>query len=332
MKTALKLTCLSIAALVSLALAGAPAYADEATDQKPVAGATLQISPVQARVTLDAGEVLEGDHDHCPNDLEGGCIFEVSNTGTEPFHYRVYVSPYSVQGENYNVSFTESTSYTQIARWVQFKDASGNWKNEVTNSIKPGETQTIAYRITVPEDIPGGSQYAAIWAEKLNDSSISGTGVQTIARTGLVIHGRSTGDTRQTSEISEFNFDRFSFKGPLNASATVKNTGNTDFRAFYTYTAKTLFGKELYSEKDSIATYPDTEYHIKTSWDEAPWIGVMIVTWRISAADNVLEQTRLVVIMPVFATILLILFLTVLVIWIIIIIRKRKERKARNLV
>ncbi len=332
MKIVSKITGLVTLVLASVLLASAPVQAEGVTELESISGATLQISPVEARVTLGPGEILEGNHNHCPTDLDGGCVFEIANTGTEAYRYRIYVSPYAVKGEDYNVSFTESTSYTQVARWIEFKNANGEWASEATFSINPGETQIISYRITVPEDVPGGSQYAAIWAEKINDNNLAGTGVQTIARTGLVVHGRSTGDTRQTSEINDYTFDKFVFSGPLRASATIKNTGNTDFRAFYTYTAKTLFGKELFSEQESIATYPDTEYHVNSVWKDTPWIGVMLVTYRVSAADTIIEHTRLVVIMPVFALILVILFLTVLIIWIIIIIRKRKERKARNLV
>ena len=68
--------------------------------------------------------------------------------------------------------------------------------------------------------------------------------------------GRSIGDTRQTAEINDYSFERFSLGGNLTAHATVKNTGNTDFTTHYSYTAKTFFGKVLDERSGEIATYP----------------------------------------------------------------------------
>lgn len=293
----------------------------------------VQVSPTAVTVTLMGGDVLEGKADKCPADVDGGCVMEVKNIGTKAFRYRVYASPYVVKDENYNLDFSESasTSYTQISRWITFLGEDGAYAKEVEFSIAPGETQTVHYRIDVPEDVPGGAQYAVIWAQTLG-STTTGNGVQTISQTGMVVSGRTIGNTVQSAEVYEYDFDRFGLAGPLTAKATLKNTGNTDFDAYYTYKASTLFGKEIYTDQGSIATFPDTEYHINVNWENPPLLGIFQVEFRVSGADTVKTETHLVVIMPIFVIVLLILLLTVVIVWIIIIIRKRKERKARTLV
>ncbi len=317
----------SLAALV-VSLVGAvaptlPTYAEGETEGEtpPV---WLQISPVSKTATLMGGQVLEGDD----------YTVEVKNIGTEPFQYKVYASPYAVTGENYDLDFSEegSTTYTQISRWITFKNDKGEYVKELTYSIKPGEAKTIPYKITVPDDVPGGAQYAVIWAQTINGGSNESSGVQTVSRAGMVIYGRSIGDTFQTSEVTDYDFTKFTFGGALTAKATIKNTGNTDFNAYYDYTAKTVFGKVLKEDSGSIATFPGTEYHANVNWENTPFIGVFTVTWKITAANVIKEETRVVMIMPVFMIVLLILLLTVIIIWIIIIIRKRKERKSRVLV
>lgn len=317
----------------SFGLAGA-AYADEGEQEVPPTW--IQISPTAATVTLVGGDTLEGSSERCPRDVDGGCVVEVKNIGSEKFRYRIYATPYIVSGEDYQLSFSESasTSYTQISRWITFRDDAdtGEYKSEVYNTIAPGEVQKISYRIEVPEDVPGGSQYAVIWAQTVGDAGGSGASVQTVSQAGTVISGRSIGDTRQTAEVNEYDFTRFAFSGPLHASATIKNTGNTDFDAYYYYTAKTIFGKELFSKKGSVATYPDTEYHVNVDWEDTPFIGFFQVNFKVSAADTTKEETHIVVILPVFVLVLLILLLTIIIVWIIIITRKRKERKARTLV
>lgn len=325
-------------ALVATAVAGTlwfaqPTYAEEETENH-VPETYLQLSPTAGIVTLEGGDVLEGDAERCPQSSDGYCRLEVKNVGTKAFRFRVYVTPYVVTGEDYNLNFSEdaSTSYTQISRWITFRDANGEYVKEIIGEIKPGEVQTIDYRISVPEDVPGGSQYAVIWAQTINNDATSGTGVQAVAQAGMVVSGRSIGDTKQTSDVTEYDFTRFTFGGALHAKATIKNTGNTDFDAYYYYKATTLFGKELYSDNGSIATYPDTEYHVNVDWENTPLLGIFQVEFRISAADTVKTEKHIVVIMPVFVMILLILLLTVIIVWIIIVIRKRKERKTRTLV
>ncbi len=313
-------------------LAPASTYAEGETADQAAPSTAIQVSPTHAIVTLQGGDVLSGNAAKCPKDLDAGCAIEVKNVGTEPFRYKVYASPYSVSGEDYNVDFSKSTQYTQIARWISFLDADGSYQESVIREVAPGETQTIEYRIDVPEDVPGGAQYAVIWAQTLSNGASTGTSVQTLSQAGMVVSGRSIGDTRQTAEVTDYDFTRFSVGGTLSAKATIKNTGNTDFDAYYYYTAKTLFGKELYSKNDSIATYPDTEYHVNVDWENTPMLGIFQVEFKISAADTVKTETHIVIIMPVFIMILLILLLTVIIVWIIIIIRKRKERKARTLV
>lgn len=319
-------TVMMVAGVVVLPQAS---YADE--DEK--LEYELQISPTAVTVTLMGGDVLEGKSDKCPKNVDAGCVMEVKNIGTKGIRYRVYASPYVVKGENYDLDFSEesSTSYTQISRWISILGEDGAYAKEAEFSIEPGETQNIRYRIDVPDDVPGGAQYAVIWAQTVGSTTTS-TGVQAIAQAGMVVSGRTIGNTQQTSEVYEYGFDRFALSGPLKAQATIKNTGNTDFDAYYTYNARTLFGKEIYTDQGTIATFPDTEYHINLNWENPPLLGIFQVEFRVSGADTIKTETHIVVIMPIFVMILLILLLTVAIVWIIIIIRKRKERKARTLV
>lgn len=318
-----------------MVVAGAVGWPQDIHAEESAASETeLQLSPTAVNVTLMGGDVLEGKSEKCPMNVEGGCVLEVKNNGTKTLRYRVYASPYVIKGENYELDFSESssTSYTQISRWITFLNDSGEYVKEAEFAIEPGETQTIRYRIEVPEDVPGGAQYAVIWAQTVGAGTTAGAGVQTVVQTGMVVYGRTIGNTEQTAEVSEYGFTRFALGGPLQAKATIKNTGNTDFDAYYTYTARTLFGKEIHTDQGSIATFPDTEYHVDINWENPPLLGIFQVEFRVSGADTVKTETHIVIIMPIFVMVLLILLLTVIIAWIIIIIRKRKERKARTLV
>lgn len=324
----------TITALVALFAASALFALPVAAEGEADHSTWIQVSPTAVRLTLEPGQDITPGSDSCPNEIDAGCAIEVKNSGTEPFTFRIYASPYVVTGENYELSFSadSSTSYTQIYRWISFQDESGNFVPEIQRSVNPGETVTIPWQVDVPEDLPGGSQYGVVWAQTVRSGEATSTGVQTVSQAGMVISARSSGDTRETADITEYDMQRFAFGGGLSASATVTNTGNTDFEAYYTYTAKTLFGKEIYTESDQVSAYPETTYHINIDWQDIPFLGIFQVNFRVSAADSVAEETHVVVVMPVFIMVLLILLLTVIIVWIIILIRKRKERKARTLV
>ena len=119
----------------------------------------LQISPTAVSLTLEAGQDINPGDDACPNEIDAGCAVEVTNSGTQPFTFRVYASPYVVTGEDYSLSFSEdaSTSYTQIYRWISFQDLDGSYVSAIQRQINPGETVTIPWKVDVPEDLPGGS-------------------------------------------------------------------------------------------------------------------------------------------------------------------------------
>lgn len=317
-----------------------PSYAaEENKDENELPATWLQISPSGAAVTLEGGEVIQAGSSNCPVEVEDptngktDCAVEVKNIGSKSFTYKLYVAPMTFKsGNEVDFSSDSSATYTQIARWTTlYDDMKKEYVNELYRTIAPNETQKIHYRISVPDDVPGGAQYAAIFAQTTG-STASGTGVSTIAQVASQIYGRSIGDTVQTATIDDYNFTRFTLGGKLTAHASFKNTGNTDFNARYSYKAMTLFGKELYSDEGSTTTFPGVDYDFDVVWDNPPMLGIFSVQFKVTAADAVRDETHIVVIMPIFIMILLILLLTVIIVWIIIIIRKRKERKARTLV
>ncbi len=332
MKKIYSLICAAFVALSSLALAPSAVFA-EGEGEAETPETWLQLSPTATTVILKGGDVIMGDSQDCDSDIGEGCVVKVTNIGSRSFKYRIYASPYVVENDGTVTFDSNSTkSYTQIARWITFQDDSGSFQKELVKSINPGESQIINYRIDVPEDVPGGAQYAAIWAQTISDQQQTGTGVQTISQAGMVVSGRSIGTTRQTAEISDYDFTRFAFAAPLTAHAHMKNTGNTDFDIHYSYVARTIFGKELYNDTKSIVAFPESDHDIDVSWENTPLLGIFQVEFSVNGGDVNVSEKHIVAIIPIFVLILLISLLTVIILWIIIIIRKRKERKARTLV
>lgn len=309
--------------LGSLFAVAPTAYAaDDESSEESKPAIWLQISPVSNKVVLIAGE----DNDYS---------FTVSNIGSEDFGYHVYASPYSVSDEDYNVSFSNESNRTQISRWIEFYQEDGTLSKEAHFTIKKGEKQTVRYRISVPDSIPAGGQYATIFAESDEvEGDITSSGIKTVSRVGLIVYGHTDGDTIDEAKITDFGFQTFMTSGKISASSRVENNGNTDFEAVYELDIQSLFGKQLFLKSSSYNILPDTARRVTTEWEETPLLGLYKVRYKVSALNGSVteEKTKIVVIMPIFVIILSIILLTLIIVWVIILVRKRKERKSRLLV
>lgn len=302
-----KLLITLLTGIVALGLHSNPVHASDVW---------MQISPVSNRVDLKPGESLE-------------YTFDIQNLGKASFKYKVYATPYSVTNEEYKLNFTDETPRTQISRWISFKQANGNFSESASFSIEPSEKQTITYKISTPSDVPAGGQYATIFAESDPEDNPNGTGVRAVSRIGLVVFGRTEGQTKNSTEVSDLSLSGFLTNGQIKSSSSVKNTGNTDFEVNSTIIIKDLFGKTVYEKTTPYSVLPDTTRLISETWEDTPVIGIFKVTSTIKALDQDKTETKLVLIMPVFVIIIAIIMLTLLIVWIIILIRKRQTQKAK---
>lgn len=315
-----------LAFFVGFSIHTVPVYADEEevpTVDSDTQSVWLQISPVNNRVTLSAGRVLDYN-------------FTVENVGEEAVEYKVYAEPYSVVNEDYDANFTSETPRTQISRWIKFYDASKDtYVDNVTLTVEKGGRQTLGYRINVPDDIPEGGQYAAIFAEPLKGIVDEASGVRTIPRVGMIIYGSTNGDTVQSVDFLHHDFQSFITSGKLKANTRIENTGNTDVQAKYNFNVYTIFGKNIYKSSMTYAILPETTRNIDTFWETTPQIGIYFVDYTLSILDSDIapqEVSKVVLIIPIFVIIIMLLLLTFLIIWTIMLIRKRRQQKSKLIV
>lgn len=280
----------------------------------------IQVSPVSSQAILEAGKSKE-------------YTITVRNAGSSDFKYHLYTTPYFVSDENYSIDFTTEGSHTQVSRWIKFYQ-DDKLVDRPTFSIKSGETQNIKYVIQVPEDIPAGGQYAAIFAETDTNSdkdSQESSGIRTASRVGMIIYGRTNGETVEDGEITDFSVSGFLTSGNILATSKVKNAGNADFEVEYMFKVSSVLGAELYTKHTSYNVLPETERRVNLEWPDTPFMGIFKVYYKVSAPGEhgTREEEKLVIKFPVIMIILTILVLTGIAIGIIMTVRKRKERSAR---
>ncbi len=301
-------------------IAAPVAYAEDTTTTSTESSSWIQVSPVSARVVLRPG-----------TELDYSLI--VSNVGTDSFNFSVYAAPYTIIDEDYNVSFSNETNRSQIVRWIKFINDDGSLVDTYKGSVAPGAKKSVNYRVTVPNDIPAGGQYATIFAQtEPAETDANTSGLKTVSRIGMVVYGRTEGETEEAAEITEYHLPTFLTGGPVKASSVVKNTGNTDIEARYTYTINSIVGSEVHKKETAYNILPDTSRRQEFSWDNSQPMGIFKATYRVEVLGEVHEETHLLIILPIYMIVIAIILLTVLTIWIIMLVRKRRERKSRLMV
>ena len=296
-------------------------------------GTSIRISPVSKILQITGNSVYEDK-------------FTVSNNGSSDMRFEVYAAPYaytySEADDTYQLGFSKENTYTQITRWITFKQEDGNYAEKATFTATPNSSVDVEYRISTPETIPVGGQYAVLFAHTLS-GEVNGSGIKTEASPGLVVYGRAEGETVASSEIKDLQINSTltqdgQEKSIINASAKVKNTGNVDFMASGKLKVTGIFGQTYYettglSGESRVSIIPESELSVSDSWDETPFFGLFNVEWTVTGNGGTSETiTKFVVIMPPVIIITAILLLTIIIVWIIIVLRKRKERRSKFMV
>ena len=309
--------------LSSITLSGA-ILGSVSAEEKPKPAIWLQVSPTSQFIEKAPGDKYDGE-------------FTVNNIGSEDFLFKVYASPFSVIGENYDHDYKSEKNYNQISRWVTFE------KTEFTLSAlddkgKCPENKTcstlVKYHVDIPESAPAGSQHAVLFAESSSVSSNNNNGVRAIPRVGMRLVARISGKTHEEIEITDYSLPtlRISFNSSkITATSKVKNSGNTDAEAKYFFEVKPFFGGDPVSpaEDKSNLIYPDSEYRHNVTLSNTPLLGLFNVTYSVAINNLTRNETRVVLVAPAWLLVILLVLLTILVIWIILKFKKRRQLRSR---
>lgn len=318
----MKKVLIQIFLTIFLSLLPTTAFAEEDTS-----GLSISIAPVSNIVSLSPSKSDEYS-------------FSVTNESDITTTIEVYATPYSYtfskSDNEYLLGFTQENSYTQITRWINFKNSDGKYTKKATFNLSAGESREIFYQINTPANLPAGGQYATIFARTL--TNIVSDGINTEISPGLIIFGHAEGETDESAEIRDLTISKHLTKTGkstnrkitrINASAKVKNTGNIDFPARGTLKVTNIFGVTYYetpNDKPSTFIIPRSELPITDEWKRTPFIGLFNVTWTVSALDQTEIITKTIFIPPSPIMAFILLLLTIFVIRVMLFIKKRKTR------
>lgn len=286
------------------------------------------ISPVSA---LEAGDIVlqlqpaQQEFHLVPGHRYGGAI-TVTNVGRLPFTFTVVARPYQVLNAEYDPDFSTENNYTRLSTWIDF--------GRSEYRLEPGASVDVEFMIAVPEDAPGGGQYAAIIVET-KDSRDENATMKTITQVASILYGQVYGDERLSGELISQNLPNFLLSSPFSSTVTLRNDGNVDFRAEHTLTIHNFFtGREVFSptvaDGQSVGSadpivLPDTTRVSRITWEGAPPLGIFRATSHISFLDQEYAKDSIVFLCPIWLVGLIVIFILLAIIWIILRLRRHKE-------
>lgn len=289
-----------------------------AAEENKKEGTEITMMPTRHNVSLEPGQTYKGE-------------FTIINTGSTAFDYHISAVPYNVVGDDYKQVFDNPTDSTKISEWITFDRTSGTLEPHDGSDQDPDSRQVIKYTINVPEDAPGGGQYAAIAAEV--DNNEEGM-FQTVSRVAAVVYADVAGDTRREGSILENKVGGFYFNPPISATSLVENTGNVHADATYTFKVFPLFSsEEVYTnEEDPVVRtiLPNTRRFNTQSWDGAPMLGIFNVEQTVEFLGKTSVQKSLVIICPLWLIFIIIFLILVIVFWLVSRARTRKSDRSEH--
>lgn len=245
--------------------------------------------------------------------------FQVLNQGDTSYKFLAYPTPYRVSGEDYTPEFTFLPTAPNAGSWLNFSAPGGY--------MTPGQSTTINYTISVPENTQPGGYYAAAFAE--TQLPVKANGVTVNERVGELFYIQVAGPVVKKGEFLSWQSGFFQ-KPPLTSYLRIKNDGSLHFPAKIQYQVKDVFGHAKYTLNTNKELLPQTIRKITMPWNKTPSIGLFKVSGTVSFLDqNKPLPTKWVLVMSQKVRLIilaLILFLTLF----LAVIRPRYLSKSRT--
>ena len=281
------------------------------------AGKNFALSPMSQRVVLMPGELYRG-----------AITVAVPADSNDQFDYIVSPAPYSLGKSEVSdkdlggSDFETRNNQNLIVDWISIDNPEG--------TIEPNEQRTVSFTINVPNDAPGGGQYAALLVRENNPSETNNDSmaIKEIMQMAHIIYAEVAGETRTEGEIIENNIPSFLLSNNLHASSTVKNSGNIHADIEYTLQIWPMFSnEELYTNEEDpekilvlpgVTKYHEQEYNL-------PSIGIFRAkqTVKIFGEESIVEKT--IIVCPLWLLFIIVFAIVMLIIWLVLKAKNRKK-------
>ena len=292
-------------------------------------GLAFSVSPMDEKIVLNPGDEYSSSID----------VFVPTNYDND-IKYSIEVAPFFVD-ENYTNDFNNTYgTNNEMIKWITIESPK-------EGRLSSGEKTTVEYKITVPQNAPGGGQYASIlvganiWSDENSDENSNNTqedgvstGVKEIRKIAHTIYAEITGDVVRQGEITDVNVPGFLLSGNITGSSSVKNTGNVHGEAKYILQVFPLFsGEEIYTNEEDPqdrTILPDRTLYNETTWDQTPGIGIFNVVYTVEFEGVTQQVSKMVIKCPIWLLFIIIFIIVAIIIYFIVRAKNRGKKSRKS--
>lgn len=262
----------------------------------------IQISPVTFNFDIKPGESQTGN-------------ILITNRNDETMDYTMELEIFDNSSETGVPSFTAvapQEGVSTFADWVTFPDGK-------SGSVAVGQSTTVNFTITLPANVEPGGHYGAIFAKQTKPLISGQNEVGVAARVGALVLVSVPGQTTQGSQIKDFYSPRFVWRGPVDFSMRVENTGSVHFDSNAVIKIKNLWGAEQKIDMGTHTILPKSIRLYEKIWETKYPFGYYKITPTatdgngavITGATVALIAIPLIIVIPAIVGLILIIWLIV---------------------
>jgi len=294
------LSYLALLVMVVASMTGVPLHAQG--EEKEGIG----ISPTKLTVDASPGETLTGK-------------FTVTNPGTTPVEYRVYVKDLSIRNEDYEKDFEPIAGAVSPVSWFKVPST--------VASLAPNEQKELDYSIAVPKDAVPRGYYAVIFAETVPPKAAA-TGVARVKRVGSLAYVTVKGASVEKGELLGFAVPGWQSKRPIKSTVRVQNEGNVHFEATGNVRLKDILGRTVSQTDISGTILPATIRKFRPELKLAQPFGLYRVEGDVTFLGKTtpLDSEWVMVGSPFW----MVLWVAIIIGWAVVLIRWIKRRAKRK--
>jgi hypothetical protein len=253
----------------------------------------ITITPTSVSPVINPGSAYRGS-------------FQVIDQGKSGYKFLVYATPYNVQGEDYSPDFTALPTAPNITGWINFSSPGGY--------IKPGQSITLNYTISIPENTQPGGYYAAAFAETQYPQIPNHITLN--ERVGELFYIQAAGPVAKKGELLTWQSSLFQ-KPPLTSTIRLQNNGSINYPANIQVSVKDILGHTKYSLTTQKELLPQTIRRVTIPWNKTPSIGLFKVSGSVSFLNQQMTLgTKWVLIMSTTIRVIILIVVLILVVFV----------------
>lgn len=258
----------------------------------------LTLSPLRSELSINPGTSLDG-------------TLTVTNSTKKVMTVNLTAETFSVINQQYDYAFTEESN---VVKWVTF--------NHPQVDLVAGQSQKIIYTVGVPLSAEPGGRYISLFAS--TDTGLSEEGVESRQRIASLLYITVLGDVTRSGHLVSLT-SPWLMSGDSSWNVALQNTGTTHFRSRYNIKVNNIFNEAVVSMSGDALILPGTVRSVSDKLPAPQIPGIYKVVYTIGLGDTpAIVETRFIIYMPPWATVVATAGITVLIYWFL---RKRLSKR-----